>query len=508
MQTSQAAADRVRGEQTDTRWKSAYSRVVNSPQGPEGKLRSVLWALISMSDPLGRCWASQDSIANFAGVKIRTLRRYLDELEITGWLKKTPMTWRLLALEQAHLGLPLPDQDHDGISPDVVVLCRHRQPAVEAMELRIVATSQNGQNHRPKTSSGVLAKLAYDPGIKSDPTCNQREGDPRQLPPILDSAENEGWGALCVSYDKHYREVYGGRATCPMPVDIAGLLGGHVADLAKLLRDRLRQRSGPEISFADAVHRIADAAVAAWLRTKEEFLLKCKHALRALRMDLPKFGKSAVDTILSELAPQTTIKTAVTATNTPKVVSFAEYLKGEQVAAKPMELVTQPNETNTTPNEIAAKSNTTKSKLAEMAESEHLAPSAPAALSQTTVEQLPEKVDVAATTKAPTTDEIKAAAKSTKTKSSAKLVLLHTTTNQNSESTQVSLPEKPDPSVLLRALGAPRWCDLAFATELMSGPLPMPQLLQVLQSLHLDENALTSARIRAKVFRTIYGRSP
>lgn len=527
MQTSESHADRVRSEQTDSRWKSAYSRVVNSPQGPPGKLRGVIFALITMSDPFGRCWASQDSIANYAHVKVRTLRRYLDELEISGWLKKMPHTFRSLALEQAHFGLPLPDRDDNGISPDVLQLCRHHQPAVEAMELRVVVPSQNGQKLRPKTSNGAPVNLADDPEIKSDPTGNRRERDPEQSTPVLSFEDNKGWAAICGAYNIHYREVYGARATCSMPLDIAEQVGGHIADLANLLLERLRQRSAPEISFTDAVQRIADAAVGAWLRTRDEFLVKCNHALKAIRIDLPKFGKNAVDTILHELAPRAAVKATPTAQN---VVNFAEYLKGEHAPksqegpAKPAEIITKPNERVEEP--VTPKA----TERPDLGVTEHVAPRETEAMPRTTSEQPSQTTDAQTTIQAYVPDNLESEQAARKTKLNggntkpttmkshnfpdvfdikygnrgAVLVLPHTTKANSKDCIQGLLPEKPEPMDLLRALGAPKWCDLALAAELLIGPLPAPQLLKTIQSLRLDENVMTSARIRAKVFQTIY----
>lgn len=303
----------TRGIGTDARrmawkWKNAYRDVIDSPEGPDGKLRGALCALIKMTDHKGRTWHSQASIAHFAGLTERTLRRYLDELESQGWILSRKMTWAEIAVEQQALRLPPPRRDDPAQSPNLIVLAHNHRAAEEQFIFR-VAGGQNAHPPRPIDAAQALDNLADDLLGSVIDNFNQEEGDPPKSSPriIFNEVKNEketrGWEALCNAYQAHYKRVYHARPTAKVADDLAVDLGGHVADIAEHLQARLSER-GVAITLDASLERIADIAMRNWLNhTGNGYLRRVGHNMSALRLDLPKRARDALSEALQELTP-------------------------------------------------------------------------------------------------------------------------------------------------------------------------------------------------------------
>ena len=469
MKCAESLADGVREREekiATAAWKKSYLKTIIGTSGPPGKLRGVLLTLWDLSDPLGRTWHSLDSISQQSKTKKRTLQRQLDELEENGWITKTPMTWSQLAIEQANLNFPLPARHDDANAPVLILLTYKGKPAMEEMRLRVATNSQNGHDPRTKRSNGPMDKLAHDPGISVLAIHKQDVGDPGAPPPPsflnnqLEPAEMEGWGALVHSYDLHYKRVYKARPTSEVPMWLAKPLGGHVADLAVVLRARLHARD-VTISLEEAISRIADKAMGTWLDSKGSdgnFLRKVAHRMSELQNDLPRQARRAVDAILGEMTPNPEPRTANVVAFTPR-----------NVVVKPSPELQPLAEVPPTPQVIRHDEQFGFAKPNDCTDAPE--PSAPAVSQQIPVKGQP----------------------------TGKLDRVKPQDCTDAPSSRVYEARK-----LLELLGKQGWCDEKMALEMLHAR-SLDVVVATISRLRIDEKSMTRPKIYAMIFIALYG---
>lgn len=486
MKFAESLADGIREREdkiATAAWKKAYLKAVNGTNGPPGKLRGVLLALWDLSDPMGRTWHSLRSISLQSRTPKRTVQRHLDELEHKGWVTKTPMTWAQLALEQANLDFPLPARHDEANAPVLILLTYKGKAAREEMKLRIASNSQSGHNPRPNCPDGPLAKVANDPGISVLAVHNQEVGDPeRSQPPPnslighLDPAESHGWRAVLNAYDQHYRRVYKGRPTSEIPMGLAKPLGGHVADLAVVLRARLHANN-VTIGLEDAIGKIADKAIGAWLDSAGsdgKFLRKVGHPISELQKDLPRRVRHAVDVILAEMSPQPAPRTANVVAFTPRGIVVKPAPESQPAA----ERAPEPSIPEASPN--------------------------PATSELGTFEDFP---------KAPPTGKLDPVKRADCTDAPEPRLLKASTqvpaTSKRDSVKRQDCTDAPDKQTsearkLMVRLGKPDWCDEKMALEMLHAR-SADVVVETVSRLQIDEKSMTRPKIYAMIFIALYG---
>jgi DNA-binding Lrp family transcriptional regulator len=526
MACAEPLADGIREREenkTSAAWKRPYLKAIIGSSGPPGRLRGVLTALWNLSDPMGRTWHSLRSIAHEAKTPKRTLQRYLDELEEEGWIKKTTMTWAQLALEQANFGFRLPARHDEANATVLIQLTFKGKLAMEEMEVRIVDGGHNGHNPRPKRSDRPMAKMAHDPGNSVLDVHNQSVRDPGHCQPPtnfsvghLESTELEGWRALVGCYDIHYHRVYLARPTSEIPMRLAKPLGGHIADLAVVLRARLHERN-VTISLEEAIYLIADKAMRAWLDSggsDGKFLKKVAHRMSELQNDLPRRAKHALDAILAEMSPKPEPRT--TAAN---VVAFAPR--------KPQPIVEVPTAPQVKPSDCADAHGPQQIPVTRKAtgELDQVKPDdctdAPTPHIHEVSQQIP------ATRKA--TGELDQAKPNDRADAREAHVPKDCADAHETHDHEVSrqipaarkaagkldqvkpndrtdAPEKQasDAQKLVERLGKPAWCDENMAREMLHARSP-DVVLETISRLRIDEKSMTRPKIFAMIFIALYG---
>ncbi len=484
MKCAESLADGVREREekiATAAWKKSYFKTVISFNGPPGKLRGVLLALWDMSDPMGRSWHSLDSISRQSNTPKRTVQRYLDELAEGGWITKTQKTWSQLAIEQANLGFPLPGRHDDANAPVLILLTYKGKPAVEEMKLRIATDGHSGHDPRPKRPHGPVANLAHDPGNSVLATNKQDVGDPKHLQPPanslidhLEPAEREGWRALLKFYEQHYRRVYQARPTSAIPLQLAKPLGGHVADIAVLLRARLHAKD-ITIRLEDAIDRIADKAMGAWLESggsDGKFLRKVAHRLSELQNDLPRRAKQALDTLVAEMTPKPEPRSANVVPFTPRnVIKHSSETPSsmlEQVRVKPVDCTDAPK------CEVQAVS------LQVLT------------TGQTTSESVQVKQS---STDAPRNDN---------TAVSSQVLPSRQTTGKLDQVKRVDGTDATEAYKLMERLRFPTWCDDKMALEMLHAK-SIDEVVETVSRLRINEKSMTRPKIYAKIFIALYG---
>lgn len=492
MTCAESLADGVREREdkiATAAWKKAYLKIVIGPMGPPGKLRGVLTTLWNLSDPMGRTWRSLHSISVESDTPKRTVQRHLDELETGGWIKKTSMTWAQLALEQANLEFPVPDRDDEANAPLLIQLTYKGKVAMEEMKLRIATHSQSGHNPRPNCHARPIAKVATDPGISVLAVHNQEVGDPeeQQAPPNslnghLEPAEREGWHALLSAYARYYPENYGGaRPTAPIPMELAKPLGGHIADLAVVLRARLHARN-VAISLEDVIRRIADKAIGAWLSSNGSdgtFLRKVGHQLKALQIDLPRYAKQAVRAILTELSPLPPPRTANVVPFTPR-----------NVVAKPVPEPSVPE----FPQQLPASSELDQAKPANSTDAPEFQPTE--ASSQVPATGKVDPVKPADRTDAPRPSVPEASPQAPPAGEVDPV--------KQADRTDAPTKQLSDARKLMMRLGNPAWCDEKMALEMLHAR-SADVVLETVSRLQINEKSMTRPKIYAMIFIALYG---
>lgn len=530
MTCAESLADGVREREdkiATAAWKKAYLKTLSGTNGPPGKLRAVLLALWELSDPMGRTWHSLRSISLQANTPKRTVQRHLDELEDEGWIEKTPKTWAQLTLEQATLDFPLPYRDDEANAPVLILLTYKGKAAMEEMKLRIATPSQSGQNPRPNGRARPLAKVANDPDISVLDLQNKEVGDPRcrQAPPIssighLDPAESQGWQALLNAYDRHYIKTYIGRPTAPIPVELAKPLGGHIADVAVVLRARLHAKN-VTISLEDAIGKIADKAMSAWLASPGSdgtFLRKVGHQLKALQIDLPRCAKQAVREILAEMSPPPPPRTTNVVAFTPRSV-VVQSVPEPQPAAGPapessiqgvfpqiltigeVNLVKQADRTdapepNVPESSVQVPTNGKADQVKRADRTDAPEPSIPEASPQVPTNGKADLVKRADRTDAPIKQAIEALPHVPTT---SELDPVKRSNCRDAPGQRVSEARK-----LVDRLGKPAWCDEKMALEMLHAR-SLDVVLETVSRLRIDEKSMTRPKIYAMIFIALYG---
>lgn len=367
MHTNAVRADGVCSE--FPKWKATYENLVFNDDGPKLKHRAVLHSLLRFSDKYGRVWRGLPSLADHMQCSERHLRRDLAALESEGWIQKMPTTWHHLCVEQADLKLPLPMRSDCGTAPDVITLCYKGAkgcdlPLAPRRRLAVVREAVNeledkgGQNVEgpPRTRLTVRApdKMSADQGIYSSIPENDQEGrgsGPEQTPTtvqIVHDGSKEGWDALLVAYNRHYLRVYQARPTREPDVSLLRVLGGHLADKAKVLCARLAVRN-VTLSESDAREMLAEQTMKAWLDHPgaNGFLRRTAHDLKRLVDDLPNFCQKALEKLIENLSPK------------PEPRRVADVVPFSQ--AKPVTPQTNQKNENTDTSAIGGSSNTATS---------------------------------------------------------------------------------------------------------------------------------------------------
>lgn len=314
MNSNAVRADGVRSE--SGWWKPTYESLVFNDDGPKLKLRAILHTLLRFSDKHGRVWRGLPSLAEHMQCSERHLRRDLAALEADGWIQKVRTTWHHLCVEQADLKLPLPVRSDGGQAPDVITLCYKGTkgcdlPVLSRRKLALVRDVEGGQDDegppRTRLTARTPDKMSTDQGISSfSPENDQERGGSglEQAPAIVHDGSKEGWDALLVAYNRHYLRVYQARPTREPDVTLVSVLGGHLADKAKVLQARLAEHK-VTLSDSEAREMLAEQAMKAWLDHPgaNGFLRRTAHDLKRLVDDLPGFCQKALEKLIASLSP-------------------------------------------------------------------------------------------------------------------------------------------------------------------------------------------------------------
>lgn len=329
-------------------WKYAYEEFLWSKQKLPLNLRAILQVLVRLSDHLGRVWWSQAAIAEQAGCTVRTLRRLLPALEASGHARVERMTFRRLAVAQAALGLPLPGRNDDGQGPDLITLLFDGRPAMDLRPTGRRRLSGPGQVVPPSPRTSLSSKASENfanPGDTSsaDPRdlsidLYRNVGDPKTEPPThthlvliqrptektsttavdtpnQTSNDSVAWQVLEAAYDAQFKRVYQARPTNkPLPVESRLQMGGHLADMADVLRARFVERNTDFTTLPKSpVELLAEEALRAWfdLSGTNDYLRRVSHRMTALPADLPYRIRKAIDALLERYAPKPEPRRAV-----------------------------------------------------------------------------------------------------------------------------------------------------------------------------------------------------
>ncbi|MBK9266193.1 MAG: helix-turn-helix domain-containing protein [Polyangiaceae bacterium] len=339
-------------------WQHAYVEHLWSIR-LELKQRGLLLALLRLSDPHGRVWWGQPTLAKHAGCSERTLRRLLPELVKAGHLRSEPMTFKSLHAAQAALGLPLPDRSDDGRAPDLLTLLVDGRPAIELRPvprprskrtMREVAQDEPGPDEphpgatkavpsgqvdqgEPRTTPACSpldrvaddlldsALLTRNVGVDREEaahTSSKADGEDREivapqsespLPSALNTPTKlDAWRALNSAYDTHFRRVYHARPTNKyVSRDDEQTLATHLAELSRLFEARLHEHGVDVDAFDEKpVQMLANEALRTWFDTPggNGFLRRVSHPMNALRMDLPYRVRKAMKALLEKYAPK------------------------------------------------------------------------------------------------------------------------------------------------------------------------------------------------------------
>jgi hypothetical protein len=330
----------------------------------------------------------------------------------------------------------------------------------------------------------------------------------------LEPAEREGWFALLNAYDRHYRGVYDARPTAPIPMELAKPLGGHIADLAVVLRARLHARN-VAISLEDANCRIADKAIGDWLGSKGsdgKFLLKVGHQLKALQLDLPRYAKQAVRAILAEMSPPPPPRTANVVAFAPRNIALKPAIE-PQPAARPVPEPLVPE----VPPQLPVSGAVDRAKPVDRAD----APESRACEAFGEVDPVkradrtdaPEKQAAKASPEVSTTGKLDPVKRADRTdapeKQAAKASPEVLTTGKLNLVKRADCTDAPDKQTadarkLVDRLGKPAWCDEKLAREMLHAR-SADVVFETVSRLRIDEKSMTRPRIYAMIFIALYG---
>ncbi len=335
-------------------WKRHYEDYLWSIQLTMSQ-RGVLLTLSRLSDPMGRVWWGQTAIAELAGCSDRNLRRLLVLLEQGGYLRSETHSFKSLTAAQQALGLPLPDRDDEGRSPDVLTLLvdgvaawsfdyeaprllrvrvdRQDKPIRDKHRRGSARAAPGGQlvqgEPRTKTPRRPPDKLADDL-LGSAFLTRKEEGDlggpPRSIlvvetserenvaaqndspPPTETPSHIDAWRALNAAYDAHYRRVYHATPTEKrVSSEEVQAMTTHLVEVAEHFEKRLSEHGvGLEHLEKRPLHMLADEALRSWFASPgtNDYLRRVSHSMRSLVADLPYRLRKARDALLQQLVPK------------------------------------------------------------------------------------------------------------------------------------------------------------------------------------------------------------
>jgi Helix-turn-helix domain len=342
-----------------SKWKRAFDSAIRSKAELPWHLRFVLLTMLQLSDPLGRLWCGQSTLAQVIGCCARTIRRWLPLLVQLQYLRVESMTFKSLTDAQSALGFPVPNRNDEGRAPHLLTLlingepaCKldvseHqslKHPATRAREVYgqdepisdVARTAPGGKIVRgePRTKAPVTpADKMSDDLLRSAILTRKVEGDPECPPcsssnvegevqtsvePPEDAArlveasntlrEQEAWQALNAAYDGHYRRVYRMR-----PVNKHATLDDRTAlitcliDGTDVFETSLRERGGNLENLAmRPLEMLANEALRTWFDVpgENDYLRRVSHPVTALRKDLPYHIRKAMALLLQQNTPK------------------------------------------------------------------------------------------------------------------------------------------------------------------------------------------------------------
>ncbi len=270
--------------------------------GTSAKL--VLVTLLEHVDPEGRTWIGVESIAESAGFgSTQTVRKALQKLVDTGWLKIVPQTWASLTLEQATAGRTVPRRGDVGQAPHLyVILDGHGNPACGLSRPRLARVSpdnppqileeppSNNQQGEP------LSKLIADQDPAEDLSMNEsaepssRVNEPTHISSLDSSRKTNGgfveaWNVLVEAHIEKTKALYGLPPLAPdLKLDQRQALSSSLEGAAVELRAQIQARTGTERDLAEVRRDLAARTMHLYFKRDNEHLRRVKHALR----DLPR----------------------------------------------------------------------------------------------------------------------------------------------------------------------------------------------------------------------------
>jgi Helix-turn-helix domain len=345
--------------QGQPKWKQAFHQLLWSKQ-LSLPLRGALLTLLRLSDPLGRVWWSQSSLAKKFGCCARTIRRLLHVLVERGYLRREAQTFASLTEEQRALGLPAPERNDEGRAPSVLTLlvdgelaCKLDGPKRSSAKRSSKRTDEQGGQDKPRpgvartaphgqvVQGGPRTKVLEIPSDKnaddlSGSTLLNRkvEGDQERAPDSSSNGDGEGmaddvepadepprgpdtsqvpskheaWQALDAAYDAHYRRTYGTRPLNKLvSPDVREALATCLVESAEAFEASLRARGVDAKTFEiKPCALLVNEALRTWFDTPggNNYLRRVSHPLGALRQDLPYHLRKATKTQLELHTPK------------------------------------------------------------------------------------------------------------------------------------------------------------------------------------------------------------
>lgn len=355
-------------------WKFALQLKIWSGDGPKGNAaRSVLTVLIWSSDDNGRTWLGIRAIMKKSGLgNERTVRKAIQSLAITGWLRLTPQTWSSLGAEQRAVGRKAPRRGDLGQAPNLyVVLAGPAQTVTPEIPTRpgLASTTVSTVDETPRQicprdqeqiSLGHLgANLPSDPDpLRSESMKKSEESERSALGTHDFSKAEEGkgnwgwlesWQIILQTHVAKTTSVYG---LAPMEPDmkrgdrkaLAECLDGASSEVAAKLRSR-----GTERELVDVRRELAELAMVRYFRNDTPHLRKTKHALRDLPREWHARITEAMQAILRESHDKQPVRRPVALTleqtaERPRVEKAAE-IPPSAPAEKPLPKESMPAST-------------------------------------------------------------------------------------------------------------------------------------------------------------------
>jgi len=341
------------------KWKTAFVDLLWSKR-LSLKLRTVLLAILRLSDPFGRVWWGQSALADQIGCCTRTLRRLLPLLVEQRYLRVEPQTFTSLTEEQRALGLPEPERNDAGRAPNVLTLLVDGALACEfdpprRFSAKSSSTRSNAESDQDKPRPSVARTVPRGQIVQGEPWTKLLEippdkmaddlsgsvlltrkvgGDPEPAPKPLSNVDGESeepasgegddesargsampcttkqeaWQALEAAYDAHYRRTYGTRPVnkC-VSHDAREALATCLVESTETFTTRLCER-GVDLNSLEVkpCAMLANEALRTWFAKPggNDFLRRVSHPLSTLLPDLPYHLRNATKTQLELRTPK------------------------------------------------------------------------------------------------------------------------------------------------------------------------------------------------------------